>query len=299
MAAAPGHLIHIGYAKAGSTFLQEWFSSHPQLAYVEGGVAGYTDVWDIARASAQPQGRVAYRVTSGEALASPSVHAGLHHGRSDDRAIPADSQAAACAELASLFPDARILLVTRGFRSAYVSAYSQYVLTGGTGDFDPAGRGAPPGTLEAEWNYDGLIRMYEAAFPGRLIVLPYELLRDDPARFVAELQSELGLSEPGALPGRPNPSLSPAELRWYPRLSRLVESIPVRGRLRRRLLNGWTRHIGGRRASQLVGLLQRLDRGDLLEPADLTDELVASFRGRAESLRGHRLYAPYASDYLL
>ena len=28
------HFIHIGYPKAGSTYLQEWFKAHPQLLMV-------------------------------------------------------------------------------------------------------------------------------------------------------------------------------------------------------------------------------------------------------------------------
>jgi hypothetical protein len=35
------HLIHIGYPKAGSTFLQESFASHPELAYRKGAIAGF------------------------------------------------------------------------------------------------------------------------------------------------------------------------------------------------------------------------------------------------------------------
>ena len=31
-----GHLIHIGYAKAGSTFLRSWFAQHPQLVLCGG-----------------------------------------------------------------------------------------------------------------------------------------------------------------------------------------------------------------------------------------------------------------------
>jgi hypothetical protein len=43
------HLVHIGYPKAGSTYLQRWFASHPQLAYREGGIAGFPNVYALAR----------------------------------------------------------------------------------------------------------------------------------------------------------------------------------------------------------------------------------------------------------
>src|SRR5262249_37217403 len=40
-----GHLIHIGYPKTGSNFLRAWFAQHPQLAYADGGIAGFLDAY--------------------------------------------------------------------------------------------------------------------------------------------------------------------------------------------------------------------------------------------------------------
>src|SRR5262249_13996826 len=68
-----GHLIHIGYAKAGSTFLRSWFAQHPQLAYAPGGIAGFRDVYSMVEASASPGLQPLYRVTSAEAFATPVV----------------------------------------------------------------------------------------------------------------------------------------------------------------------------------------------------------------------------------
>jgi|GEM_PF-5080405 len=42
-----GHLIHIGFPKSGSTFLQEWFRQHPQLFYAPGGLGGFYNVYEI------------------------------------------------------------------------------------------------------------------------------------------------------------------------------------------------------------------------------------------------------------
>jgi len=36
------HLIHIGYPKAGRTFLQAWFQQHPELCYVPEGWEVFT-----------------------------------------------------------------------------------------------------------------------------------------------------------------------------------------------------------------------------------------------------------------
>ncbi len=294
---APGHLIHIGYAKAASTFLQEWFTAHPELAYVKGGIGGFSTIWDLARQGAEPQRRVAYRVTSSEALPVPSVHVGSRGHRGDDWGFTAAAQTAVCSTLAGLFPNARILLVTRGFRSVSLSGYSQYVRRGGSRDLASLVSGAGPDELI--WNYDRVVRLYEAAFDGRLIAMPYELLHDDPRRFLTELQAELGLSQPGPLPPRMNASLSAAELRWYPRLSRLVEALPLRGDRRRRLLDRWVDWTLRNRMARPIAVLERLHPSPPIGPNEIPDEVLEAFRGRADALRDRPLYGRYASEYLL
>ena len=286
----PGHLIHVGFPKAGSTFLQEWFARHPQFAYVEGGIAGYSNVWDIARQVASSDPGVMYRVTSDERLTIPPLADSLSFAG-------ASAQTGACAALKRLFPDARVLLVTRGFRSTCVSSYSQYVREAGSLDLRSVVlRATAAGTI---WDYDEIIRTYEEAFGEQLTVLPYELLRDDPGRFVGVLAAELGLATSGPLPGRVNPSLSPAELGWYPALSRLVESIPLRGRARRRLLAAWSRRTRENRLARLIRLLQVLRPAPAVDGASVTDDLLEPLRGRAEVLRGRSLYAGYEAKYLL
>src|SRR4051812_10644515 len=112
-----GHLIHIGYAKAGSTFLQRWFAHHPELLYREGGIAGLADIYELSRQSAAPPSGIRYRVSSSEGLATPHAFVGLQHvahGEVQAHHLR-EAQEAACAALAALFPNAWILVVTRGF----------------------------------------------------------------------------------------------------------------------------------------------------------------------------------------
>lgn len=298
-----GHLIHIGYPKTGSTLLQLWFARHPQLAYKETGIAGFSNVYDICRQSASPDANVRYRVTSSEAIATPHVEVGFivsqrHRERPDE--MP-EAQAQACTALRDLFPNAHVLLVTRGFRSIILSGYSQYVREGGPEDFY-AFRPAPAGAAEGEknvWNYDYLIGLYRAAFGDRLIVLPYELLRDDPDGFARELEGRLGLEHFPIPRERPNESLSPVELRWYPRLTRLVRRFARGNRLRSAVLRRYVAAIERNRFRRLILLLQRIRPAEPLNIDLVSEEAVNFFRGRAESLRGNPLYARYADDYLL
>src|SRR5688572_30091560 len=121
------HLLHIGYPKTGSTFLQEWFKRHPELCYVTGALGGFRDVYEIARPG---QRTYEYYVTSCEALSMANKSLGDFMLSFDKVRIPvridwmedwlkkkADrikkDQAEACTALKSLYPDSRVIIVTR------------------------------------------------------------------------------------------------------------------------------------------------------------------------------------------
>jgi len=73
----PRHLIHVGYPKTGSTFLQNLFGQHPELNYAPGGLGGVHDVYDLCRRACKTvnQGHK-YVVTSCEGLIEPSIGVG-------------------------------------------------------------------------------------------------------------------------------------------------------------------------------------------------------------------------------
>lgn len=296
--AMSGHLIHVGCPKAGSTFLQRWFAAHPGLDYAEGGIAGFRDVYQIAALAAVPSAPGRCRVTSSEELTAPRPNLGrtqVDYESGGETGIKG-GQSRACAMLAALFPGARILLVTRGFSSVILSSYSQYVRTGGTEDLETLlaeGRDSP-------WDYDHLIGLYERAFGAdQLIILPWELLRDDPSSFLDEIEQRLGLESFPWTSCRPNASLSAAEMRWYPRLGRRLLSLPLPGRLRQRLFRLYLRGALRNRLASPIALLQRFRPAPPVTAALIGDQALDEFRGKAEKLRSLPLYAPYAGDYLL
>lgn len=292
------HLIHIGLPKAGSTYLQHWFAAHPQLAYCHAGMAGFGDVQSIAAAAVVPDPRIRCRVTSWEVLSAPFSNVGsdgvdMSYDRSGRPSI-AEEQARVCRTLAELFPRATILIVTRGFRSAILSGFSQFACTGGTDDFADV---LKPPQRDYPWGYDKLIGQYRAAF-GRdaVIVLPFELLRDDPQRFQQDLEGRLGLDRfPFHLPAA-NVSAGPEELAWYPAMTRAVARFPV---ARRRIMRRYRRLLFRRRLAGLARLLQRLSPRPPVTPALVGDDFLEQFRGQAETLRDDPLYRPYLTDYLL
>jgi hypothetical protein len=286
-----GHLIHVGFPKTGSNFLRRWFRQHPQLAYSEGGIAGYRDVYAIAREGAAPRPDVRYRVTSSENFTAPHRDTGGEHYSYEDPFDPAAAQEHVCALLGEIFPHAHVLIVTRGFRSMIFSSYSQYIRSGAGVSLEEF---VTHPLLDRPWDYDRIIGMYRNAFGAeQVVVMPYELLRDDADRFVRTIEERLGLAHCSAASGRVNTALTPAEMYWYPRLTRLVQRLPIGSRLKRVYLRGIFRN----RFRSAIALLQRVRPGTPVTADAIPEQLIAAYRGKARTLRDNPLYAPYASEY--
>lgn len=286
------HLIHIGYPKTGSTFLQRWFAAHPQIAYVHGGIAGFRSVYSMVAEAAKAQPSYLWRVTSQESFTSPFPDAGTpdidlsHLGDG----TPAERQARACTLLAELFPQAHVLIVTRAFRSMILSSYSQYVRVGGADDLETqVWQGG-----ENPWRYDETIAMYRARFGDRVIVLPYELLARDAVAFRAEMERRLGVAPFDFEDAVVNRSLSPVELRWYPRIARLVRRLPFRQRVSR----AYSRLVFENRLAPLIALLDRFRPAKPVNGAIITDAILEGARGLADGLAADPIYAPFAREYL-
>ena len=205
-------LIHIGFHKTGSTWLQHelyhpdsdcfWpltpdrnlssskfigkhFIRDPDRYLLSSFVLN-TDVIQQAVEAAlkciDPGDRVP--VISYERL-SGNPHAG-----SFDAHIIADRIKAA-------FPEARILCVIREQKDIILSTYFQYLKIGGTDSVtDYLTRsydGRRPGFSPAAFNYIDLVDYYYGLFsPDNVLVLPYEMLRDSASGFLRRLGTFTG-----------------------------------------------------------------------------------------------------------
>jgi hypothetical protein len=151
------------------------------------------------------------------------------------------------------------------------------------------------------YDFDYLIRLYGDAFgEENLIVMPYELLRDDQTAFLATLEERLGISHAEVELGRVNESLSPEELYWYPLISRAVSSAASRlGPARFRRVYGWyVSKTLGNRLNKLVKLLGLLRPGRKITAQDFPADILEYCKGKATLLRNNPLYIPYAAEYL-
>lgn len=299
-----GHLIHIGFAKAGSTALQAWFSAQPQLVHASNGVGGVYTAEELASqvSDAQSNGAV-WVVTSSEYFVAPA-------GSDEDPDDPADGgtldarRRGVCHRLQITFGDAMILIVTRGFRAMMASGYSQTIREGATWTIDEllslASRLHELQPVHY-YDYDATVRLYADAFgEENVIVLPYELLRDDPRAFIGRLEQRLGLQPSVHLPPWVNESLSGPELYWYPRLTRLLTSLARRlGPLGPAIFAGYRRRIGSPRLGRLLNALSTMAPSRTVRPErEIPSEFAELWRGRASSLAVNPDYEPYASDYL-
>lgn len=280
------HLIHIGFPKAGSTSLQDWFAAHPEMSSIPNTIAGAYEAHSFAQQIANEPTPPAWRVTSSELFTYPAIEA----SPDTPLGVPIQiRQERVCAALADLFPTSSILIVTRGLRASVFSAYSQYVRAGGTRSAEATFRDHAVDFADT-WDYDRVVDLWSTAFQGRVCVLPFELLREDPTAFIHAIEDFLELEHtPVDLP-RLNPSLSAKELRWYPRLSALVFALTRRAP---GLAARYRYRIGSR---AIRPVLERLP-GRPVTASDVPPELVAACSARAAKVRERPEFAKYRTEY--
>jgi len=205
--AASELLVHIGYHKTGTTWLQErlftgsdtgftrpWDSSVIRTAFVlpdhfEFDPVEATEIFAPGRSEATALGLVP--VISDERL-SGSPHAGGY-----DSTTIAD-------RLAAAFTEARVLIVIREQRGAIYAMYQQFVRDGGSTPLAkylaPRAPAEIPQFRFAHYEYHHLIAHYFTLFGrDRVLVLPFELLRTDPRGFVQKICSFAGTIYPASV----------------------------------------------------------------------------------------------------
>lgn len=315
------HLIHIGYPKAGSTFLQEWFRQHPHLLYAPGGLGSFYNVYEISRqASKNDNLDLMCFVTSDESLSTPKLSSGfipIENGIGDYTKLKTVkmAQKKVCETLKCLYPNGRILFVTRGFKGISMSGYSQYIREGGGLSFQKfidvnrasmmAGHHETSKVEEVDYTF--VANIYEEAFgKENMIILPFELLRDDQNTFLTVIEERLGLPHFEAKIGRINESLSPEELYWYPRMSSVVSRVTQRfgQKAYAKAYRWYVSKTLENKFHWVIKILSRLKPDSKVVEADFPFELLDFFRENnvdrfAAKFHDDPMYAPYLSEYLL
>ena len=245
-------LVHVGYVKAASTFLQNRVFADPRFGFAEPVPAArlvVTDRLQLADPWVWDEGdhRADFAAMNG------GVADGLVPVWSEERLLGDPVQAlyggAVTAErLARVMPDARVLIVVREPEDFALSVYKEVIHDGqalrlvdviGTGD-EPMG--FRPRLREDFLRYRRACARYRALFGEEgVLILPMELLREDPDGFLRRVQDFAG----------------------------------VRGRVSRTMPTGRA-HVGAREASlPAARRLNHLRRPSPLgHPVNLSDKLV-------------------------
>jgi hypothetical protein len=296
-------LIHVGLHKTGTTWLQRWMAAHPSIAYRLDSFGGIQRPIDICRTAMADQ--PSWYAISDENLTGGRIwpegytslllrHAGLHKqptGIPEHRKRVAD-------QLHAMFPQATILITTRGFAGALRSSYSQVIRLGGDQTFEEYLESYSE--FISDWlDLNAVIETYRSRFKN-VLILPYEILSEDEARYERLLQEFLDLP-PTALPiGRVYPSLTALQLVAYRRFSRIW-------------LKPLITRLSWHRASTLYlayaawivdrpwcdALIKLVHAPRRQYPAiKVTADTLERFRGKASLLANDPLYSPYKTDYL-
>lgn len=215
-------IIHIGCPKAGSTFLQQYFSEHPDINYDAMDFEEFKRTGHLNENIADKKVSVPFRVLSEEALSVAGIKVERLGVTYQELPDVQQHQLNTARRLHQLFPTAKILMVVRGFETLIPSLYSQYVIKGYRSDFATFLKEHENAFTE-QFNYDFLYQTYVDVFgESNVLVLPYEMLKESPNKFLSVIEASFGFSHYGFTSKSVNKSLSDRSIPVVLATSRLI-----------------------------------------------------------------------------
>ena len=237
-------LIHVGYPKSGSCFLGEWFRLHP--AFVSNGfkLAGLESTSDLCKLAVSMGDEVKYFVIKDMIFSCPIVNEVV--GVADIN----EYQEKVCKILFDLFPNSKILIVTRGFQSAITSTYFQYVKEGGVYSLNEL----TEKYKNSNWipyNYSFLINLYNQYFgKENVIVVPFELLKESPKKFLNYIENKLEVTDYDFEIGEINASVTPEMLYAQRKLNIAVHKFSnITGKFGKYILKLYLKNLNAKKTS--------------------------------------------------
>ncbi len=293
-------LIHIGYPKAGSTYLQNWFTQHPAMFYNPIGVTGFFNTHDISRYAEKQEKLHECFVLSSEHLSLWKGEAdvvGLRNTKMYDLKAYLNRVSET---LHRLYPQAKVLIVTRGYTSIFPSFYSQYISGGGTSTFQEVLDEFGP-YFNIGYNYGLVVKRYREVFGNEnVLTMPYELLRDSPGAFTSLIEDAMGIKHKFLFPPEKiNPALDRKILQAYYRFSnflyRAVQPLPYSWR--KKIFMLYIYKLNHTKPHPLMKFLSRFTKQEISHQG--MTEMIETFKNKCDMLRNDPLYQPYLKEYLL
>ncbi len=214
-------IIHIGYPKSGSTFLQKYFLEHPDIHYDSSIFNEYKKSGEINRELLSVDLEKSFTVFSEEQISVWGGREKIDGQQFFDFGIK-DHQKKVASDLFDLFPQAKVLIVVRGYDSLLQSLYSQYVSVGGILKWDDFLKSIQL-TFPQFYDYNYLISIYYELF-GRenTLVLPFEMLKNSHTEFLCQLESFFGIRRYDFSGDELNKSIQDFQIDKFLRLSSIV-----------------------------------------------------------------------------
>lgn len=291
-------LIQIGFPKTGSTYLQEWFKAHPSIMYGGKSILGFYDSWEIERYVQQATYFQYHTIKLSAIGLRGNVHQMIQSDFANNQIDVYQSRLAEA--MYRLFPTAKVLIVTRGFKSMLASLYTEYIVTGGTAPFSAFFEQYKPGILKA-YNYDNLVRCFQTVYgEENVIVLPFELLQDDPNKFIQSIERALQIENSiqfatSKVNASPSKKYLYANLRLSNFVYKSIRFFPLSAQ--RRLYGFYARLLNKRKNHFLIQKLALLLKKEI--EVEVTNQMLEPFQSNALVLKERMAFNNYLKEYLL
>jgi len=234
-------LIHIGYRKAASTFIKEYFKAHDQLYFYNNKILGFNNTFEICKF-----------IDNNEFLNIKYFATSYNFTLYNDYSIKTkekihDYQYSACNLLYNIFPNAKILIITRAPESLILSEYIEAIKNGGYNNFNELIQNKTTiSYLEGILDYNFTINLYSNTFgKNNVIVIPFELLQKNQSLFIKYLENKLNILNIDFKLSHINPSLTKNQAYWLLKISKLIHFVLIRfGKLGKFLYANYTYWLG-------------------------------------------------------
>lgn len=198
-------LLHVGYHKTGhhpasgtvvhrrERLLQSWTSGTLRVALPSPQGKGYGASFDFDPGAVREAWAAAMADKPADARAVISNEGLLNHVYNGGNLVPLIA-----ARLHAVFPDARVLITIRDQPNLIRSAYEHFMLGGGLCSIDaflrPLNEYQIPFFDPEHLHYDRAIAHYQSLFGAEnVLVLPHEMLTQEPAAFIGAVMDFAGL----------------------------------------------------------------------------------------------------------
>jgi hypothetical protein len=292
------HLLHVGYPKSGSCFLGEWFHHHPAFFFKDFKLSGIESTSDFCKIALQENNKNKYCVIRDMIFSCPIVNEITYLSGINEY------QEKICATLYDLFPDSKVLIVTRGFESAIISGYCQYIKEGGTASL----RDLIINAKDSNWltyNYSFLINLYNNYFgKENVIVVPFELLKECPKDFLTYIESKLDIVKEDIEIGKINVALPPHYIFALRKINIIIYNFCNGvGRPGRILYKFYIKHLNSKKTDSkkrfLISKCFSVFFKKKSEDLNIPKELLFKHKYFGEIIKEYKIFEKYRDKYLI